>query len=70
MTYEGMPFPHGSAFLLTAFYAVWLHVISLPVLRISNKRTAFFLLDQLSITLICVHSYDLSYNVYLFPIGL
>ena len=37
------------------------------VLRISNKRTAFFLLDQLSITLIC---YDLSYNVYLFPIGL
>ena len=40
------------------------------VLRISNKRTAFFLLDQFSITLICVPSYDRSYNVYLFPIGL
>ena len=40
------------------------------LLRISNKRTAFFLLDQLSITLICVPSYDRSYNVYLFPIGL
>ena len=33
----------------------------------TNKRTAFFLLDQLSITLICVPSYDRSYNVYLFP---
>ena len=41
-----------------------------PVLRISNKRTAFFKLDQLSITLICVPSYDRGYNVYLFPIGL
>ena len=37
------------------------------LLRISNKRTAFFLLDQLSITLICVPSYDLSYNVFPFP---
>ena len=33
-----------------------------------EQRTAFFFcLDQLSITLICVPSYDLSYNVYLFP---
>ena len=37
------------------------------MLRISNKEQPFFLLDQLSITLICVPSYDLSYNVYLFP---
>ena len=37
------------------------------LLRISNKEQPFFLLDQLSITLICVPGYDLSYNVYLFP---
>ena len=35
------------------------------MLRISNKRTAFFF-----IRLLCVPSYDRSYNVYLFPIGL
>lgn len=35
MTYEGMPFTHGPAFLLTAFYAVWLHVISLPAYSFS-----------------------------------
>ena len=42
-------------------------VMILKVLRISNKEQPFFLLDQLSITLICVPSYDLSYNVFLFP---
>ena len=37
---------------------------------IEQKNSLFFLLDQFSITLICVPSYDRSYNVYLFPIGL
>ena len=49
----------------------WKHVISgfleKRVLRISNKEQPFFCLEQLSITLICVPSYDLSYNVFLFP---
>ena len=35
-----------------------------------EQKNSLFLLDQLSITLICVPSYDRSYNVYLFPIGL
>ena len=43
----------------------WINFLCL--LRISNKEQPFFCLDQLSITLICVPSYDLSYNVYLFP---
>ena len=32
-----------------------------------EQKNSLFLLYQLSITLICVPSYDRSYNVYLFP---
>ena len=46
------------------------YVLNSSVKDIEQKNSLFFLLDHLSITLICVPSYDLSYNVYLFPIGL
>ena len=48
---------------MNASRVVWLGVNVKDIEQI----TAFFLLDQLSITLICVPSYDRSYNVYLFP---